>query len=97
MIGSFTAVGLYAVFSGLTPATGGALAGRRALLIILIIHDCFVTGSLKRPDRAGRLPAAAQTRPKLAPLITAVRPSRSSCRNVGLLWRGGLAAERARP
>src|SRR5690349_22227773 len=84
MIGSFTAVGLYAVF-GLTPATGGAwlIVG---LLIILII-TMLVTGSLNvLIERVAYRPLRAA--PKLAPLITAVGFS-FILQNVGLLWRGG--------
>ena len=84
MIGSFTAVGLYAVF-GLTPATGGAwlVVG---LLIILII-TMLVTGSLNvLIERVAYRPL--RNAPKLAPLITAVGFS-FILQNVGLLWRGG--------
>ena len=84
MIGSFTAVGLYAVF-GLTSATGGAwlIVG---LLIILII-TMLVTGSLNvLIERVAYRPL--RNAPKLAPLITAVGFS-FILQNVGLLWRGG--------
>src|SRR5690349_24575064 len=84
MIGSFTAVGLYAVF-GLTPATGGAwlVVG---LLIILII-TMLVTGSLNvMIERVAYRPL--RNAPKLAPLITAVGMS-FILQNVGLLWKGG--------
>ena len=84
MIGSFTAVGLYAVF-GLTPATGGAwlIVG---LLIVLII-TMLVTGSLNvLIERVAYRPL--RNAPKLAPLITAVGFS-FILQNVGLLWRGG--------
>src|ERR1700753_2015805 len=82
MIGSFTAVGLYAVF-GLTPTTGGAwlIVG---LLIILII-TMLVTGSLNvLIERVAYRPL--RNAPKLAPLITAVGMS-FILQNVGLLWR----------
>src|SRR6201993_3535011 len=92
MIGSFTAVGLYAVF-GLTPTTGGAwlIVG---LLIILII-TMLVTGSLNvLIERVAYRPL--RNAPKLAPLITAVGFS-FILQNVGLLWLGGPAGAGSGP
>jgi len=84
MIGSFTAVGFWAVF-GLTPTTGG-LWLIVALLITLVL-TMLVTGSLNvLIERVAYRPL--RNAPKLAPLITAVGFS-FILQNVGLLWRGG--------
>src|SRR5215813_3484381 len=84
MIGSFTAVGLYAVF-GLTPTTGGAwlIVG---LLITLIISMIVCGGLNVLIERVAYRPLRGA--PKLAPLITAVGFS-FILQNVGLLWNGG--------
>src|SRR5215831_7755429 len=84
MLGSFTAVGLWAVF-GLSPGEGAAaLTG---FLLLTLIISMIVTGSLNvLIERVGYRPL--RSAPKLAPLITAVGFS-FILQNVGLLWRGG--------
>src|SRR5437016_5573860 len=84
MIGSFTAVGLYATF-GLTTSTGtvGLILGLLAVLVVTMI----VCGALNTLiERVGYRPLRGA--PKLAPLITAVGFS-FILQNVGLVWRGG--------
>jgi branched-chain amino acid transport system permease protein len=84
MIGSFTSVGLYAVF-GLTAATGtfGLVAGLLATLLVAMavcgVLNLLIERVAYRPLRSA---------PKLAALITAVGFS-FILQNVGLLWRGG--------
>ena len=84
MIGSFTAVGLWATLGlGLTT---GALGVTGGLLVTLII-TMIVTGSLNvLIERVAYRPLRGA--PKLAPLITAVGFS-FILQNVGLVWRGG--------
>ena len=84
MIGSFTAVGLWATL-GLGLATGpvGLVGG----LFVTLIVSMAVCGSLNvLIERVAYRPLRGA--PKLAPLITAVGFS-FILQNVGLLWRGG--------
>jgi branched-chain amino acid transport system permease protein len=84
MIGSFTAVGLWATL-GLGLATGpvGLIAG----LVVTLLVTMAVCGSLNvLIERVAYRPLRGA--PKLAPLITAVGFS-FILQNVGLLWRGG--------
>ena len=84
MIGSFTAVGLYATF-GLSASTG--TAGLVAGLIVVMVLTMLVCGALNAMiERVAYRPLRGA--PKLAPLITAVGFS-FILENVGLLWRGG--------
>jgi branched-chain amino acid transport system permease protein len=90
MLGSLTAVALYAPF-GLTPETSaaGLIIG---LLAILVICMC-VSGSLNvMIERVAYRPL--RNAPKLAPLITAVGVS-FILQNVGVLWIG--ASQKATP
>src|SRR5881409_3531893 len=83
MLGSLTAVGLYATF-GLTPGTsaGGLILGLLAVLLISMV----VCGGLNvMIERVGYRPL--RNAPKLAPLITAVGFS-FILQNVGILWIG---------
>src|SRR6266705_2088022 len=84
MIGSFTAVGLWATLGlGLTTGALGLIGG----LIVTLIIAMIVTGSLNvLIERVAYRPL--RSAPKLAPLITAVGFS-FILQNVGLLWRGG--------
>jgi branched-chain amino acid transport system permease protein len=84
MIGSFTAVGLWATL-GISVATGplGLLAG----LLVTLIVSMLVCGTLNvLIERVAYRPLRGA--PKLAPLITAIGFS-FILQNVGLLWRGG--------
>src|SRR4051794_18163995 len=83
MLGSLTAVGLYASF-GLTPgtSTGGLVLGLIATLLVSMV----VCGGLNvMIERVGYRPL--RNAPKLAPLITAVGFS-FILQNVGILWIG---------
>ena len=84
MIGSFTAVGLWATLGlGLTTGALGLVGG----LIVTLIITMIVTGSLNvLIERVAYRPL--RSAPKLASLITAVGFS-FILQNVGLLWRGG--------
>ena len=84
MIGSFTAVGLWATLGlGLTTGALGLTGG----LVVTLIITMIVTGSLNvLIERVAYRPL--RSAPKLAPLITAVGFS-FILQNVGLLWRGG--------
>src|SRR5207248_3481534 len=84
MIGSFTAVGLWATLGlGLTTGALGLIGG----LLVTLIIAMLVTGSLNvLIERVAYRPL--RSAPKLAPLITAVGFS-FILQNVGLLWRGG--------
>ena len=84
MIGSFTAVGLWAVLGlGLTTSALGLVGG----LLVTLIVAMLVTGSLNvLIERVAYRPL--RSAPKLASLITAVGFS-FILQNVGLLWRGG--------
>src|SRR5437879_6085397 len=84
MIGSFTAVGLWAVLGlGLTTSALGLTGG----LLVTLIIAMLVTGSLNvLIERVAYRPL--RSAPKLASLITAVGFS-FILQNVGLLWRGG--------
>ncbi len=84
MIGSFTAVGLWAVLGlGLTTSALGLVGG----LLVTLVIAMLVTGSLNvLIERVAYRPLRGA--PKLASLITAVGFS-FILQNVGLLWRGG--------
>ncbi len=84
MIGSFTAVGLWATLGlGLTTGALGLIGG----LLVTLIIAMLVTGSLNvLIERVAYRPL--RSAPKLASLITAVGFS-FILQNVGLLWRGG--------
>jgi branched-chain amino acid transport system permease protein len=84
MIGSFTAVGLWATLGlGLSTGTGGIVLGLVATLVVTML----VCGSLNvLIERVAYRPL--RNAPKLAPLITAVGFS-FILQNVGLLWLGG--------
>jgi branched-chain amino acid transport system permease protein len=84
MIGSFTAVGLYATF-GLTTSTGvpGLAIGLLGCLVIAGLVCAFLNMLI---ERVAYRPL--RNAPKLAPLITAVGFS-FILENVGLLWNGG--------
>jgi branched-chain amino acid transport system permease protein len=84
MIGSFTAVGLWATLGlGLTTGVLGLAGG----LIVTLIITMIVTGSLNvLIERVAYRPL--RSAPKLASLITAVGFS-FILQNAGLLWRGG--------
>ncbi len=84
MIGSFTAVGLWATLGlGLTTGALGLIGG----LLVTLIVAMIVTGSLNvLIERVAYRPL--RSAPKLASLITAVGFS-FILQNVGLLWRGG--------
>src|SRR6201995_644839 len=84
MLGSFTAVGLWATLGlGLTTSTLGLVGG----LLVTLIIAMMVTGSLNvLIERVAYRPL--RNAPKLASLITAVGFS-FILQNVGLLWRGG--------
>ncbi len=84
MIGSFTAVGLWATLGlGLTTGALGLVGG----LVVTLIITMIVTGSLNvLIERVAYRPLRGA--PKLAALITAVGFS-FILQNVGLLWRGG--------
>ena len=84
MIGSFTAVGLWATLGlGLTTGALGLVGG----LLVTLIITMIVTGSLNvLIERVAYRPL--RSAPKLASLITAVGFS-FILQNVGLLWRGG--------
>ena len=84
MIGSFTAVGLWAPLGlGLSTSLFGVAGG----LVLTLLITMAVTGSLNvLIERVAYRPL--RNAPKLAPLITAVGFS-FILQNVGLLWRGG--------
>ena len=84
MIGSFTAVGLWAPLGlGLSTSLFGVAGG----LVLTLLVTMAVTGSLNvLIERVAYRPL--RNAPKLAPLITAVGFS-FILQNVGLLWRGG--------
>ena len=91
MIGSFTAVGLYATFGLTHRATprSGLAAGLLAVLVITMI-TCGILNAMI--ERVGYRPL--RDAPKLAPLITAVGFS-FILQNVGILWLG--PAQQAAP
>jgi branched-chain amino acid transport system permease protein len=84
MIGSFSAVALYAPLGlGLTSSTPALIGG----LIVILLISMVTCGALNvLIERVAYRPLRAA--PKLAPLITAVGFS-FILQNVGLLWRGG--------
>ena len=83
MIGSFTAVGLYATV-GLTTST--PTVGLAAGLLVVLVLAMLVCGVLNTMiERVGYRPL--RNAPKLAPLITAVGFS-FILQNVGILWLG---------
>ena len=84
MIGSFTAVGLWATLGlGLTTGALGLVGG----LLVTLIITMITTGSLNvLIERVAYRPL--RSAPKLASLITAVGFS-FILQNVGLVWRGG--------
>ncbi len=92
MIGSFTAVGLWATLGlGLTTGALGLTGG----LIVALIITMIVTRVPERPDRAGRLPAAAER----AQARVADHGGRLLVHSAerGPALARGLTAERARP
>jgi branched-chain amino acid transport system permease protein len=86
MIGSFTAVGLWAPLGlGLTTGPLGLAWG----LLVTLIVTMLTTGSMNvLIERVAYRPL--RNAPKLAPLITAVGFS-FILQNIGLLWQGGSA------
>src|SRR5262252_7831260 len=84
MLGSFTAVGLWAPLGlGLSTSLFGVAGG----LVLTLLVTMAVTGSLNvLIERVAYRPL--RNAPKLAPLITAVGFS-FILQNVGLIWRGG--------